>query len=185
MEISLAHQFVVLLSSIAFGMLLGLLYDCVRIVRCLLGIQYKRPIKLFNVRSGEKRIGKIYEGIVMGITDLLYFIIAAVIMSVFVYFINNGKVRWYIYSGSAVGFALYYFTIGRIVISLSSIIAYGIRKGLYIFLICLYEPVRPLFSFIKNTAIRVAGTYRERKALRSEKQQTTNRKVLMEYGKHV
>ena len=185
MEISLTHQFVVLLSSIAFGMLLGLLYDCVRIVRCLCGIQYKRPIKLFKVRSGEKRVGKLYESIVMGITDLLYFLIAAVIMCVFVYFINNGKVRWYIYSGSAVGFALYYFTIGKIVISLSSIIAYGIRKGLYIFLICLYEPVRPLFSFIKNSARRVAAIYKEGTAIKSENQQTTNRKVLMEYGKRV
>ena len=119
----------------------------------------------------------------MAATDLLYFSVAAVMMSAFVYFINNGKVRWYIYLGSLGGFAAYYFTIGRVVISLSSIIAYGIRRALYVIAVCLYEPFRPIVSYVRLIFNKAIELFKKGRKENKEKKQVTSRCVLMEYGK--
>jgi len=44
MEISLAHQFTVAVSSVILGLISGLIYDIVRIARCILGIRYEKAL---------------------------------------------------------------------------------------------------------------------------------------------
>ena len=184
MEISLAHQFTVALLSVILGLLLGLLYDCVRITRCLFGIEYKGIIfKRLQPQHSIKSIGKVYESLLMGITDLIYFALCGIIMSIFVYFVNSGNVRWYIFLGAGVGFFLYYVTVGRMVISLSSVIALGIRKAFFIILSCLYEPVRPIALFIKNALIKVVKALFVNRKSATSKKQPIARNVLINYGR--
>lgn len=186
MEISLAHQFAVALSSVVLGLLFGLIYDCVRILRCFLGIRYKRYMfKRLKCIDEDTSVGKAYESIVMGITDIIYFVTIAVIMSVFVYFVNNGKIRWYIYFGAFFGFMLYYFTLGRVVISLSSLIVIRIRKIFKIILVCLFEPIRPVALWLKAAFCKIKRTYVKNRIKKHEKEDNCKRNILMEYGKRL
>lgn len=184
MEISLGQQFSVALFSVMTGAFLGLIYDFFRIIRCLFGIKYGKILfKKIQSSESEKKISKPMESILMGITDLMYFAAATVIMCIFIYFVNNGIVRWYIYFGAVTGFILYYFTVGRIVISFSSIIAYGIRRIFYVVFICLYEPIRPIFPFAKKYFTRVIKTLWTRRSREIEVKQRNARNVLLEYGR--
>jgi len=181
MEISLAHQFTVAVSSVILGLISGLIYDIVRIARCILGIRYEKALPS-GLRSG-KGVNKIYESVIIGFTDVAYFIIVSVIVSVFVYFINSGRIRWYIYFFAVIGFIIYYFTVGRIVISLSSIIAYGIRRVFCIFLVCLYEPFKPIIKLPRLLISKSQSLYKSKKKAMMDKALKKNRRVVMEYGK--
>jgi len=82
-----------------------------------------------------------------------------------------------------IGFIIYYFTVGRIVISLSSIIAYGIRRVFCIFLVCLYEPFKPIIKLPRLLISKSQSLYKSKKKAMMDKALKKNRRVVMEYGK--
>ena len=186
MEVSLTNQLFVICLSLTLGVLLGALYDGVRILRCLFGIRYKCPVKRLEglMRAREERtVNRVYESLVMGVTDILYFILSACIIAVFVYGVNNGRVRWYIYLGAAVGFFAYYSTVGKIVISFSSIIACGIRRAIRIFAICMYSPFKPLAELVKKTAVKVRRYSQSKREASESVKRAEGRRTLLHYGK--
>lgn len=94
MGISVAHQTQCFLLSLLLGAALGVLFDFFRILRLAL------PSPRWLV-SAE---------------DLLYFVLAAWCSLRFMLFVNQGEVRSFILVGEILGWVLYFFTMGQIVI---------------------------------------------------------------------
>lgn len=137
MEFSILKQIYIILLSIPFGMVFGAFYDIIRVLRSLLGINYinkftenlkKIRLKLIdNPLLKEKQRTKLREGVILLITDFAYFLILTIALIIFIYYLNDGIVRWYIFAGTMAGLLIYYFTIGKLVISISEYITFFIK----------------------------------------------------------
>ena len=95
------------LYSLIVGLGIGVVYDVFRIARIILP---KAKAVIF------------FE-------DLLFCLIAAVIMSIFIFNAGYGIVRGYALFGSGIGFTVYYMTVGKIVYRLSEIIIAFLKKA--------------------------------------------------------
>ena len=84
--------------SALLGMALGVVYDLFGILR----------IACDGSRKGRGR----YIGYF--ICDLLFFILAAPLSAIFIFHVNNGRIRGIALMSSLLGFALYYHTLGRL-----------------------------------------------------------------------
>lgn len=171
MEISFAEQLLVALNSVLLGLGLGAFYDLIRIVRVLLGVSYvnKFNLRLKNIRlpliknplNSDRKKKKIAEGIMIFITDIVYFFVATLVMTIYTYHINFGIVRWYIFAGAIVGVLFYYVTLGKLVISISECIAF-FTKVAFLYLVYfisrpfsfLYVKIKPCFLKIKLLKIK-------------------------------
>lgn len=167
MEISIGSQLLIAVYSLLYGAVLGMVYDAFRIGRIFFGINYVnrftghiKGIKLPLIRNPmlNDATGKSqrYKNTVVFIGDILYFALITPPSMVFVYAFNNGNVRWYIFFGIIAGFAAYYFTVGKLVISVSEYIAFSVKV---FFSYAAYFTVRPikkaanfLFSKIRKAA---------------------------------
>ncbi len=178
---SFVHHITVALLAFVLGAFFCMIYDAIRIIRLFFGI------KNYNVFSKigrayidkykeEKKIGKVYESIVMGITDLIYFLIISIFMMIFIHIANSGIVRWYIYVMAVLGFISYYKTIGKVVLSLSIPLVYYIKKAISAGIKAVCYPVRKII--VKSINKRKANS--KNKEIRSE---NTNRNVLLRTGK--
>lgn len=97
-------------------------------------------------KKKTKVVSEFYKNIIVFAGDILFFFIVSPIFTVFIYYANNGKIRWYLIIGSIVGFMLYYITIGRIIMLFSSLIVFIIRSaGAYL----IYFTIRPAVIFIR------------------------------------
>lgn len=187
MEISFLHQIALPFLSFGFGIIAGALYDIVRIIRCCLGISYtdSAPKWLSNIKlpllphEGIKgKTSPIREVIIIGVTDILYFIVLTVFMCIFAYAVNKGKMRWFIYFFALLGFFTYYITVGRLIIRVSSVASFVLRAFfLYIFLF-LFVPVRVIFRLARYTYSKI---YTSRKNVK--KRHISSRTVLIRSGK--
>lgn len=105
---TVAQQAITFLYAAALGALLCAVYDIFRIIR---------------VAFGAKQLAVFIE-------DIVFSLIALVLTFVFVISFNNGEVRFFVLIGELLGFAIYYFTVGRIVMSLSKAIVRLIKRVL-------------------------------------------------------
>lgn len=160
MEISIAYQLFVSGASALMGLFLGAIYDIVRISRAIFGIRYVnkftyhlKEIKLPLIKNPlliERKRNKVLSNIFIFVTDIIYFLVITLIMMVFVYYINDGIVRWYIFAGAFLGMLLYYFTVGKLVISVSEYIVFFIKTTLsYLTWIFLWI-ISPALRFLKG-----------------------------------
>lgn len=167
MEVSIGNQLLIAVYSLLYGVVLGAVYDAFRIGRIFFGINYVnrftghiKCIKLPLISNPmlNDAIGKSqrYKNTVVFIGDVLYFVLITPPSTVFVYAFNNGNVRWYLFFGIVAGFATYYFTVGRLVISVSEYIVFSVKV---LFSYVAYFTVRPikkaanfLFSKIRKAA---------------------------------
>lgn len=100
--------------STAIGILLGVIYDFFRIIRMA-----------FILKSKGERSGFLINCVVF-ICDVTFFIISAVICAIFIFYVNNGRIRGIAIFGSLIGFIAYYNTVGRLVTSVSGALIRGI-----------------------------------------------------------
>lgn len=97
--------------SVVIGAAIGLVYEVFRILR-----------GIFKLALGKKK--KLVFNIVTFILDILFFVFAAIISAIFIFYANNGRLRAIALAGSLVGFAAYYNSLGRAV---SRLCALGIK----------------------------------------------------------
>lgn len=124
MEISIISQLLMVVESVFLGIFLGLIYDGVIFLRILFGIipsskltlklKEKRFLRVSNPYEGVTR-GKKTQSVIFFFTDLLYFVIVSLIMAIFIYYVNDGIVRWFIFAGLILGMIVYRFTVGKII----------------------------------------------------------------------
>lgn len=129
--------------AIILGVVFALIYDFIRIIRRIV-------FKSF---------------IIMGLEDILYWLIMAVMTCVFLYKVNGGVIRSYIITGIATGMILYELSIGRFAVKYLTIaLKFILRKICKIFekiwkmlhwgLKKVFKPIRILCSKINVKILR-------------------------------
>ena len=160
MEISPILLFYLLVSSLFLGVGVGFLYDVHRIVRIFFGVRYskQRPTALlsrqlpFLGRSlGEIRQGKLKSKvlfILIFFQDVFLLAIAGGGVVILNYAFNDGQFRFYTVVALGLGFFIYYFTAGKLVIYLSEWIVFFLRATFSIFFFLLLRPFVIILTFL-------------------------------------
>ena len=87
--------------------------------------------------------------------DIVFFVLAASVFSIYLYHAASGEFRWFYLAGSVLGFLLYYFTIGRVVMFFSEIIAFALRVCVRYAIWVAVLPLRVLLWLCKRTVCEV------------------------------
>ena len=108
------------------GIIIGLLFDLFRILR--------KSFKTSNF--------------VTYIEDILFWILTGILILYSIFTFNNGEIRFFFFSGIAIGIALYMLLLSNYIIKISVFIIQTIKERIFkkIFL----KPVRFLFINLKN-----------------------------------
>lgn len=121
--------------SFFVGMFLGLIYDFFRIRR----IAFKK--------SGlTSKLRRLFSSMVVFFEDIFFALICAVIVCIFLFYINSGRARGISLFVMVLGFYVYYNTLGRVVILCSE---YIIRFIKYVFIKIYSIFLRPLLIILK------------------------------------
>ncbi len=189
MEISIISQLLIALESAFLGVFLGLIYDSVGLIRILLGIN---PQTKLAQRLKEKKIplqanpfkkiacSSKKQAVIFFFTDILYFVIVSLVMVVFIYYVNGGIVRWFIFAGLILGLVIYHFTLGKIVSSLLE------RCGFYIRVLMAYARifVNKLFIPIsRRVKIIISSLKKIRKIKNKSNSKKRKEKIILSVGK--
>ena len=108
MTVVVAHQTQIFLGACLLGGFLGVIYDFFRISR--LAFHLPRVVILLE--------------------DVLFFVICGVVTFLYLAETNDGQVRYFIMLGLLLGATLYYFTLGEVVMRVSSVIIGFVSKTL-------------------------------------------------------
>ena len=124
MEVSIKSQLLAIFYAIILGVILGIIYDFLRIFRVLLLGSYDLKLKnrllrlkifnIINIEENKRERSSKTEKIIIFLFDLLYFIVITPILAVFIYATSSGIVRWYLFFGFGVGIIIHFLTVRRI-----------------------------------------------------------------------
>ena len=95
--LSLSTQTRSFLLSLGFGLIIGILYDVLRVVRIFLS----------------------FSKIAAYVTDFLFSVLSAVMTFLFCLSVSNGEVRLYIILGEFIGFSVFYLSFGTVAVKFS------------------------------------------------------------------
>ena len=163
--ISQSEQLLILVYSFVIGLFFGVIYDVFRISRVMLtgngiGKASKSDKRIEGIIKGilpEKseqtglwlsKLGRIKDKtvtVLIFIEDILFFIISALFLTVFLFQVNFGQLRLYIYFSAAVGFLVYYFTVAKISAAISGLAVSLIRLAL---IFSFYKIAKPILILI-------------------------------------
>ena len=137
MEISLANEAYVFFGSIAGGFLLGIVNDFLKSLKC-------------------KKANKI---VFIGISDVFSCVVLALLSFIVIFFLNDGKIRWYEIFGIFMGYILYYLTISSFVI----IFFDKIKKLIIKIFVLLIKPLAFAVKMLKIPAGKVKNVIKTSK----------------------
>ena len=144
--------------ALILGVLFGVLYDGVRILKCFLCVAKYGDKRRFD-KVYSKGVCDIFPrspgGVVVyaltALFDVLYFIIVTVSFVLFLYAFNHGVFRWFILLACTVGFFAYRSSFGKLVIrsvdAASDLIRLAVNLAIYLFAIP--------FKFLYRLCIRL------------------------------
>lgn len=136
--------------SVGIGALIGIVYDIFRIIR----IASTVPVVLRGEKHQKEYRSGIVVNIIVFVCDILFFLIAAVISAIFIFYANNGRIRGIALFGSLCGFTAYYNTIGRLVTMVSTSVIRFIYSIFHFIRCCM---VLPLLRWISRGCIFLFG----------------------------
>lgn len=172
-----------LLYSLAVGFFLGALWDFFRIVRFgLYGRKNNYRVGVLSAKSPGKnkefkiqlpssgrevRKALMYSHTKISpvwflwilICDILFFVICAVTVILLLFQLSGGQLRIFAVFGSIIGFAVYYFTVGRLVMMFAELIIDTVIR----FVCFLYKiTLKPVIKFILSLFLRVKNSAKNR-----------------------
>lgn len=123
----------IFLFSIILGAVFGVFYDVIRILRLMRPNNKKAKSKPKNDNNGKQknvRLSIVRAGTVLTfVGDALFLSFCGVVFSVFVFYTNDGVFRGFMAVGAIIGFSVYYFTVGRLVMLVSEKIITAVRRA--------------------------------------------------------
>jgi spore cortex biosynthesis protein YabQ len=137
MGISIAQQTAVFLYSVLLGAMLSVFYDIFRALR--------------------KHIP--HHNLVVMLEDILFWLISAAAVFVFIYNTNSGEVRAFVFIGAVLGGVLYFLTISKLVIRLLSAVFFALYKILFVLSRPIVLVSRPIRRAAGKSAKRSAKTF--------------------------
>lgn len=150
---SLREQGIIILYSLLFGVGIGIIYEFFRFLRVFFTFSAQ---KRTNKHIFLKNIGIFFQIIL----DLLFSIVYTILVVIFIYGANDGKIRYYLLLFAVIGFALYYFTVGRLISAAENFLASLV-----------YKVLSALFRLIKKPFDCAARKSASRRAKRYFKRQ--------------
>ena len=157
-SLSLAQQTRGFLLSLGFGFIMGFFYDVFRIVR----ICISRGRAAFIV------------------FDILYCIFLCFCTFLFSLTVNEGEMRVYLLLGEAIGFAVYYFSLGAVIFSISEKIISFIKKTVRAIFKIISYPFRKIFEILSSFFSKIL-----KKSRKSTKNIKNKSKFLLKVNKHL
>ncbi|HEY5587071.1 MAG TPA: spore cortex biosynthesis protein YabQ [Ruminiclostridium sp.] len=124
--ISIVGQVYIFLYAILGGAIVAFLYDILRIKR--------RAIKT--------------SIIIVSLEDIIYWLVAAVLLFITVYKINSGEMRGYIFIGNVIGVILYEELLSKVIIESSVMVINIIKKTLLFVWRILSYPFKLIFKIL-------------------------------------
>lgn len=152
MEISPYMLMLLLIYSFFFGITAGVLNDVNRIIRVLFGVRYSKhsldTLYSKNIPFLGEPLGRItltrknerVLSVIIFFQDILLFVYLGCGIVVLNYYLNRGQLRLYTVAAAVVGFAVYYFTLGRIVAYAFETVIFFIRAAFKIIFFVLFHP---------------------------------------------
>ncbi|MBE6597433.1 MAG: hypothetical protein E7641_07165 [Ruminococcaceae bacterium] len=162
MEIFPNKLFLLLVSSLILGMSGGALNDIWRICRCFAGVRYsEKGAELYKKKipvvgslrriGNEGKVYRIFLGVMIFLQDIFLFCYLGAGSVVLNFYFNSAAFRSYTVAAVAVGFFIYYFTVGRLVIRVCERLVFLLRALLEIVFYILSRPF--VFLFKKITVV--------------------------------
>ena len=157
MEISPVLLSKMLLISFFFGMQAGVIFDIGRALRTLLFGEVKsKGVKKIcskisrssnqKIEKNKNKIEVICEYIVVFFYDIFWVAYSIFSLAIINYSYNNGGIRFFTVIGVVAGFAIYYFTISRLVIFLTELAVFLLRYTFFAFLNALSIPFLKIYN---------------------------------------
>ncbi len=143
MEIFLEKQLINIAYSVILGLIFGIFYDIIRIIHIMCGIA-----SYSGENVGMKR-GRL-AFFIFFVLDIAYMLTVTALYSLFVYWSYNGSFRLFMLIAAILGFAIYYNSIGRVVMFFSEAVVRFLK------LVFRYTVAVPI-GFILRVSLRVLG----------------------------
>jgi spore cortex biosynthesis protein YabQ len=156
--LSLATQTKSFLLSLGLGFIMGIFYDLFRLIRLAIS-----KSKMFII-----------------IFDLLYCIFLCFATFVFCMTVNEGQIRFYLLMGEAMGFVVYYFSLGVIVFSFGENLVNFTKRWLKRIFTILLFPFKWIFERTKSVFYKILKKGRKR-----SKNLKNKSKTLLKLTKHL
>lgn len=102
----LAAQTQIFLYSLGFGFLFGVLYDAFRMFRLIISNS-----KVFAF-----------------VADILYFSLGSFLTFCFIMVVDSGKIRLYVFAGEILGWLIWYFSLGAIILRFVNTVISSVRR---------------------------------------------------------
>lgn len=164
-----------LLYSLAVGAVLGLIWDGFRVARIAAFGRKKHPKSVFvqlpadkaelervlNVDTSEKHSFLAVASVF--ISDLGFCVFSAICVILLLFQVSEGEIRGFAFMGAAIGFAVYYFTVGRLTVIFSDAIIKAIKKLISIILSVTLLPIVRFTGRIIRKAKRKLDFNRQKK----------------------
>ncbi len=161
-----------LIYSLSVGAFLGVLWDCFRIIRILFYGKRKTGTRSPTLLpSNEKDVSRALafshtqsffspSGIAIFLSDIIFCLTAAISVIILLFHLNGGEIRGFALLGAALGFSVYYFTVGRLTVLFSDIIIKTVKKFIYTLLSLTVIPVfrllrKPLIWLLRKTSVKL------------------------------
>ncbi len=157
-SLSLATQTKSFLLSLGLGFLMGFFYDFFRLVRLSI--------------SRNK--------ILIIIFDLLYCIFLCFATFIFCMTVNEGQIRFYLLLGEAIGFAVYYFSLGVVISTLGERVINFTKKYFKKFFCVLIFPFKWFFGKMKSVFDKIL-----KKGRKTGEKIKNKSKILLKVNKHL
>lgn len=160
MEISQLSFVLLTVYSVCFGALLGVMYDVIRIPRVLLGAErdgngknYRKiELPIIKRKAYPEKTNKLSNALLnvwIAVGDVIFAASCGIMAVMIAYAYNSGRVRAVIFIGLALGFLVYYFTLGKLMMKISELLAFLVRSAA----VYVYELIRCIFGHLKKIKI--------------------------------
>ncbi len=154
--VSLSSQTKNFLFSLGFGVLIGVLYDILRVIR-------------MSISSSKKALY---------VTDFIFVFVSSVATFLFCLTVTDGQLRFYVLFGEALGFLIYYFSFGIIAVKFSTKTVEKIKSFFKKFFRFVSAPFRKIFARVSGFVKKAAS-----KSRKSLKKSAKNAKILLQSDK--
>lgn len=175
MEISPILMAKMMFFAFAFGICSGIVFDALRALRMLFSNR-PRSGRLYRLCDAklpfskrkicrDSRVRKIFFSLTVFLSDIFFVLFAFLGIILINYFYNDGGVRGFTVFAGVVGFAVYYFTLSRLLLLVLECIVFVGRYFLEVF----FDVFYPLFLNIYNNLVKNIEKIREKFRFRIEK----------------
>ena len=156
----------VLAYSVMCGVLMGLIYEILRILRVTLfpsSVRISR-FKMKRLPSTSEATAVALRGddtgvfsaayIFNAVCDVLFGVISGACAAVLIFHTNNGEIRWFALAGCALGFAVYLRTLGRLILRIyvktKNVVFKFVKRVLSVLLLPIIIPIKAISKRLKK-----------------------------------